>query len=87
MDPELLPGSGSGTRKIQSWIRIRNKSFRIRNTDFKLCLNEGSAGEPGTALQPLHQPQRGQQWRGRGQAAQHQRLRLRGPAPTTLPQS
>ena len=32
MDPELLPGSGSGTRKIQSWIRIRNKSFRIRNT-------------------------------------------------------
>ena len=29
MDPELLPGSGSGTRKIQSWIRIRNKSFRI----------------------------------------------------------
>ena len=23
MDPELLPGSGSGTRKIQSWIRIR----------------------------------------------------------------
>ena len=25
MDPELLPGSGSGTRKIQSWIRIRNK--------------------------------------------------------------
>ena len=23
MDPELLPGSGS--RKIQSWIRIRNK--------------------------------------------------------------
>ena len=34
MDPELLPGSGSGsgTRKIQSWIRIRNKSFRIHNT-------------------------------------------------------
>ena len=32
MDPELLPGSG--TRKIQSWIRIRYKSFRIRNTDF-----------------------------------------------------
>ena len=30
MDPELLPGSG--TRKIQSWIQIRNKSFRIRNT-------------------------------------------------------
>ena len=30
MDPELLPGSG--TRKIQSWIRIRNKSFRIHNT-------------------------------------------------------
>ena len=29
MDPELLPGSG--TRKIQSWIR--NKSFRIHNTD------------------------------------------------------
>ena len=27
MDPELLPGSG--TLKIQSWIRIRNKSFRI----------------------------------------------------------
>ena len=36
MDPELLPGSGSGsgTRKIQSWIRIRNKSFRIQNTEF-----------------------------------------------------
>ena len=31
MDPELLPGSG--TRKIQSWIR--NKSFRIHNTGFK----------------------------------------------------
>ena len=31
MDPELLLGSGSGI-KIQSWIRIRNKSFRIRNT-------------------------------------------------------
>ena len=30
MDPELLPGSG--TRKIQSWIRILNKSFRIHNT-------------------------------------------------------
>ena len=24
MDPELLPRSGSGTRKIQSWIRIHN---------------------------------------------------------------
>ena len=32
MDPELLPGSGSGTRKIQSLIRIRDKSFRIHNT-------------------------------------------------------
>ena len=32
MDPELLLGSGFGTRKIQSWIRIRNKSFRIHNT-------------------------------------------------------
>ena len=32
VDPELLPGSGSGTRKIQSWIRIRNKSFRIHIT-------------------------------------------------------
>ena len=31
MVPELLPGSGSGTLKIQSWIR--NKSFRIRNTE------------------------------------------------------
>ena len=31
MDPEIFPGSG--TRKIQSWIRIRNKSFRIHNTD------------------------------------------------------
>ena len=30
MDPELLPGSGD--QKIQSWIRIRNKSFRIHNT-------------------------------------------------------
>ena len=30
MDPELLPGSGS--RKIQRWIRIQNKSFRIHNT-------------------------------------------------------
>ena len=35
MDPELLPGSGSGTRKIQSWIQIRNKSFRIHNTDLR----------------------------------------------------
>ena len=34
MDPELLPGYGSGSRKIQSWIRIRirNKSFQIHNT-------------------------------------------------------
>ena len=32
MDQELLPGAGSGTLKIQSWIRIWNKSFRIRNT-------------------------------------------------------
>ena len=30
MDLTLLPGSG--TRKIKSWIRIRNKSFRIHNT-------------------------------------------------------
>ena len=30
MDQELLPGSGSGTQKIQSWIW--NKSFRIHNT-------------------------------------------------------
>ena len=30
MDPELLPESGPGTRKIQS--RIRNKSFRIHDT-------------------------------------------------------
>ena len=30
MGPEILPGSG--TRKIQSWIRIRNISFRIHNT-------------------------------------------------------
>ena len=34
MDSKLLPGSGSGTRKIQSWIRILNKSFRIRKTAF-----------------------------------------------------
>ena len=34
MDPELLPGSWSGTRKIQSWIWIRNKSFRIHNTGY-----------------------------------------------------
>ena len=32
MDPELLPGSGSGTQKIESWIR--NKSFRIHNTGY-----------------------------------------------------
>ena len=30
LDLELLPGSGSVTQKIQSWIR--NKSCRIRNT-------------------------------------------------------
>ena len=34
IDPELLSGSESGTRKIQSWIRLRNKSFRIRNTGY-----------------------------------------------------
>ena len=28
----LLPGSGSKTQQIQSWIRNRNKSFRIHNT-------------------------------------------------------
>ena len=38
LDPELLPGSGSGTRKIQSWIRIQNKSFRIHNTEIK-CIH------------------------------------------------
>ena len=32
MDPKLFPGSGSGTRTIQSWIQIRNISFRIHNT-------------------------------------------------------
>ena len=32
MDPKLL--FGSGTRKLQSWIRMRNKSLRIRNTGF-----------------------------------------------------
>ena len=37
MDPELLPGSGSGTRKIESWIRIRNKSFRIHNAACRQC--------------------------------------------------
>ena len=31
LDPELLPGSGAGTLKGRSWIRIRNKSFRIYN--------------------------------------------------------
>ena len=31
LDPELLPGSGAGTLKGRSWIRIRNKSFRIHN--------------------------------------------------------
>ena len=36
MDPELMPGSRSGTGKIQSWIRIRNKSFQIHNTCFEL---------------------------------------------------
>ena len=36
MDLELLPGSGSATRKIQSWIRIRNDLFRIRNTRLKI---------------------------------------------------
>ena len=36
MDPTLLPGSG--TRKIQSWIRIQNKSFRIHNTGNKTFL-------------------------------------------------
>ena len=35
LDPELLPGSGSRTQIIQSWIRIRNKSFRIRNSGFQ----------------------------------------------------
>ena len=29
-----MPGSGSGTRKIQSWIRIRNKSVLICNTGY-----------------------------------------------------
>ena len=35
MDLELWPGSGSRTWKIQSWIRIRNKSFRIHITELK----------------------------------------------------
>ena len=34
MDPELLPGSGSGsgTRKIQSWIRIRIRNKHSGST-------------------------------------------------------
>ena len=36
MDPKLLPGSESGTRKIQSWIRIRNKSLWIHNTAYSI---------------------------------------------------
>ena len=30
MNPELL--TGSEAQKIQSWIRIQNKSFRIHNS-------------------------------------------------------
>ena len=36
---ELLLGSGSETGKIQSWIWIWNKSFRIRNTGLKGLLS------------------------------------------------
>ena len=39
MDPELLPGSG--TQKVQSWIR--NKSFRIRKTDISYNYNGGNS--------------------------------------------
>ena len=49
MDPELLPGSGSRTRKIPSWIWIRNKSFRIHNTDFFVIVRLGSRSD-GAAI-------------------------------------
>ena len=32
MDPDLELLPGSGTQKVQSWIRIRNKSFWIHTT-------------------------------------------------------
>ena len=55
MDPELLPGSG--TRKIQSWIRIRNKSCRIRN----------AAKRPFLFSEKMHE----KLWRVRGQRIVH----------------
>ena len=52
MDPELLPGSESGTQKIQSWIRIRNNSFRIHNTAYMCRKTKGSVtGEEVKLLQ------------------------------------
>ena len=66
MNPELLPRSG--TWKIQSWIWIRNKWFRIHNTGLtniaavEGCqLMEGQAGGghddlglPGLLAGPVH---------------------------------
>ena len=46
MDPEILPGSGS--RKIQS--RIRNKSFRIRNTGIENQLIQLISGKISSLL-------------------------------------
>ena len=37
MDLELLPDSGSGTQKIQSLIRIWNKSFWIHIGVYRNC--------------------------------------------------
>ena len=49
MDPVLLPGSGSGTRKVQSWIR--NKQFRIHNTaDMLACYGIQSDGRSSRYL-------------------------------------
>ena len=49
MDQELLPGSGSGTWKIQSWIRIQ-----IHNTGFnavfwiRICTDPHKDMPPGS---------------------------------------
>ena len=46
VDPELLPGSG--TQEIQSWIQIRNKSFRIHITLSNVV--DSAAGEAENSL-------------------------------------
>ena len=55
MDWELLPGSGSGTWKIQSWIRIWNKIIPDPQHWLRICRDLRQETELGFNLSPTDQ--------------------------------